>query len=224
MRFALRLSLPDRRGALSAVASAIGRAGANIVSLDVVGIADGMAIDDVTVQSDVPADILRRAVEEVPSVVVEAIRETDTFRDPTAPLGLATEMVAAGSGAVPLLVNGLIDALWVSWAMVVAASITGPQVLHASGDVPGIDELETPWLPIEDLRRLNRAPWMPAAWREQHDLEVVAAPLSQRNTALLVGRTEGPRFLDSELTQLQRLARIAVKVEVMAGNGNGGTR
>ncbi|MEO2108525.1 MAG: glycosyltransferase, partial [Actinomycetota bacterium] len=61
MRFALRLSLPDRRGALSAVASAIGRAGANIVSLDVVGIADGMAIDDVTVQSDVPADILRRA-------------------------------------------------------------------------------------------------------------------------------------------------------------------
>ena len=108
--------------------------------------------------------------------------------------------------------------------MVVAASITGPQVLHASGDVPGIDELETPWLPIEDLRRLNRAPWMPAAWRDQHDLEVVAAPLSQRNTALLVGRTEGPRFLDSELTQLQRLARIAVKVEVMAGNGNGAAR
>ena len=37
-------------------------------------------------------------------------------------------------------------------------------------------------------------------------------------------RTEGPRFLDSELTQLQRLARIAVKVEVMAGNGNGAAR
>lgn len=223
MRFAMRLSLPDRRGALSAVASAIGRAGANIVSLDVVGVDDGLAVDDVTVESDVDADELRRAIESVPSVVVEAIRETNTMRDPTAPLGLATTMVEAGSGAVPLLVEGLLDALWVSWAMVVVASYTGPQVLHVAGDATELDALEAPWLPLEDLRRLPRAPWMPESWRALHDLEVVAVPLAQRNTALMVGRTAGPRFLDSELLQLQRLARIAVRAEVL-GAGNGSTR
>ena len=40
-------------------------------------------------------------------------------------------------------------------------------------------------------------------------------------SALLVGRTEGPRFLDSELSQLQRLATIAVRMEVLAAGGSG---
>lgn len=217
MRYALRLSLPDRRGALSAVASAIGRAGANIVSLDVVGQSDGMAVDDVTVESDVDLVTLRRAIEEVPSVVVEAVRETDAFRDPTAPLGLAVEMVEAGGGAVPLLVAGLRDALWVSWAMVVASTMTGPAVLHRAGEVGDLEGLETPWLPLEAIRRLRRAPWMPDAWQDAHDLEVLAAPLAQRSTALLVGRTDGPAFLETEMTQLQRLARIAVRAEVLGG-------
>ncbi len=221
MRFALRLSLPDRRGALSAVASAIGKAGANIVSLDVVGSVDGMAVDDVTVESEVEADLLRRAIEAVPSVIVEAIRETTGDRDPAAPLGLATRMVQAGQGAVPLLVEGVIDALWVSWSIVVVGSFTGPQVLHTAGEVPEIEGLETPWLPLEQLRRLNRAPWMPESWQSVKDLEVVAVPLSQRTSALLVGRTEGPRFLDSELSQLQRLATIAVRMEVLAAGGSG---
>lgn len=221
MRFAMRLSLPDRRGALSAVASAIGKAGGNIVSLDVVGGADGMAVDDVTVESELDAETLRRAVEAVPSVIVEAVRETDGLRDPAAPLGLATRMVQAGQGAVPLFVDGVVDALWVSWAIVVAGSFTGPQVLHAAGEVPETEGLETPWLPLEQLRRLNRAPWMPESWRDEHDLAVVAVPLSQRSSALLVGRTEGPRFLDSELTQLERLATIAVRMEVMAAGGTG---
>lgn len=216
MRYALRLSLPDRRGALSAVSSAIGRAGANIVSLDVVGSIDGMAIDDVTVESDVDPEDLRRAIESVPSVVVEAIRRTDTFRDPTAPLGLAADMVDAGQGAVPLMVARLPEALWASWAVVVAATMTGPQVLHIGGEPPGVEELETPWLPLDGVRRLNRAPWMPPEWQELHDLEVLAAPMVQRSTALLVGRTQGPRFLDSEVAQLQRLARIAVRMEVLS--------
>jgi hypothetical protein len=215
MRFALRLSLPDRRGALSAVASAIGRAGGNIVSLDVIDTVDGMAVDDITVEADADADLLRQAIEGVPSVIVEAIMTTDDFRDPSAPLQLAADMVDAGAGAVPLLVAGLPHALWASWAIVVALTHTGPEILHAAGDVPDLQGLETPWLPIDQLRRLNRAPWMPRSWSESVDLVVVAAPLSQRSTAVLVGRNSGPHFLDAEVTQLDRLARIAVRAEVL---------
>lgn len=216
MRYALRLSLPDRRGALSAVASAIGRAGGNIVSLDVIGSADGMAVDDVSVEADLDADALRQAIEAVPSVVVEAIVPTEQFRDPGAPLALAAEVVDVGAGAVKLLVEGLPEALWASWAMVVASTHTGPEILHAAGDVPPLEGLQTPWMPLEEARRLTRAPWMPAAWRALGDLEVVAVPLAQRSTAVLLGRAHGPRFLQTEVDQLQRLARIAVRAEVLA--------
>ncbi|WP_370325151.1 ACT domain-containing protein [Euzebya sp.] len=216
MRFALRLSLPDRRGALSAVASAIGRAGGNIVSLDVIDSVDGMAVDDVTVEADADADALRRAIEEVPSVVVEAIMRTSDFRDPTAPLELATTMVETGSGAVKLLVDGLPHALWSSWALVVAGTHLGPEIIHTAGEVPPVEGLETPWMPLDQLRRLPRAPWMPETWRAHTELELVAAPLAQRSTVVLLARERGPRFLDSEVAQLGRLARVAVRAEVLA--------
>ncbi|HUG83484.1 MAG TPA: hypothetical protein VMM13_02920, partial [Euzebya sp.] len=133
---------------------------------------------------------------------------------------LAAKMLDAGAGAVPILVAGLPHALWASWAVVVAATHTGPDLLHAAGEVPDVAGFETPWMPLEQVRRLNRAPWMPASWQAHVALELVAAPLSQRNTAVLVGRTAGPAFLDVEVAQLERLARIAVRAEVLgAGNG-----
>ena len=190
------------------------------MSLDVLGVVDGMAVDDVTVEASVEPDVLRASIEEVPSVVVETIMQSDTYRDPTAPLTLATTMVDAGIGAVELLVEGLPSALWASWAIVVAGTHTGPEILHRSGQVPDVEGLEAPWMPLDDVRRLQRAPWMPTSWQELVALQVVAAPLVQRNTAVLIGRNRGPRFLDSEVQQLQRLAHIAVRAEVLgAGNG-----
>ena len=215
MLYAMRLSLPDRRGALSAVTSAIGRIGGNISSLDVVGNVDGLAIDDLAVEAPCSLTELRPAIEAVPSVVVEAVRATERFRDMAAPLELAAAMVDAGSGAVPILVRGLPAAMWASWAMVVVNSHLGPEVLHRAGEPPPHDGLETPWLPLQQVRRLQRAPWMPDSWRALADLEVVAAPLAQPNAAVLLGRDEGPRFLDSERIQLERLAHIAVRAEVL---------
>lgn len=78
-------------------------------------------------------------------------------------------MVEAGSGAVPLLVAGLPHALWASWAMVVAATHTGPERLHVAGDAPDDEGLELPWMPIDRSRRLARAPWMPASWQVRED-------------------------------------------------------
>lgn len=197
------------------MASAIGRAGGNIISLDVIGSVDGVAVDDITVEADTDAVALRIAIEQVPSVVVETVMAAQDFRDPAAPLELAAQMVVAGSGAVPLLVEGLPAALWASWAIVVASTHTGPEIIHSSARPPDVGGLETPWMPLEQVRRLPRAPWMPQAWRQLADLQVVAAPLAQRNTAVVLARDNGPRFLDSEVTQLARLATIAVRVEVL---------
>ena len=109
-------------------------------------------------EAESDADQLRRAVEEVPSVVVEAIMPTTEFRDPGAPLALAAHMVDNGAGAVTLLVEGLPVALWASWAIVIAATHTGPEILRTGGDAPEVTSLETPWMPLDQIRRLNRAP------------------------------------------------------------------
>ncbi|MQB01701.1 MAG: ACT domain-containing protein [Actinobacteria bacterium] len=54
MRVVLRVSLPDRPGALSAVAAALSRAGADIACLDVIDRGDGIAVDDICVTTASP--------------------------------------------------------------------------------------------------------------------------------------------------------------------------
>lgn len=82
---ALRISCPDRPDALGAVATALGRAGTNIVSLDVVERAAGVAIDDLVVVGR-GAGAVVDAVESVPGVVVEFVHAVAPATDPVSPL------------------------------------------------------------------------------------------------------------------------------------------
>ena len=50
MSYLLRLVLPDRPGALGAVATALGAVGADILSVDVIERGPGLAIDDLVVE------------------------------------------------------------------------------------------------------------------------------------------------------------------------------
>src|SRR5262249_27941157 len=74
--YLLRVILPDRPGALGAVATALGEAGADILSVDVIERSSHHAVDDLVV--DLPpdrlADSLVTAARSVPGVRVESIR------------------------------------------------------------------------------------------------------------------------------------------------------
>src|SRR3954462_15268904 len=74
--YLLRLVVPDRPGILGAVATALGAAGVDIVSLDVLERGGGVAVDDIVV--DLPRDRLPdsliTAVRAVPGVEVESLR------------------------------------------------------------------------------------------------------------------------------------------------------
>ncbi|MGH2772639.1 MAG: hypothetical protein ACRDIU_05830, partial [Actinomycetota bacterium] len=77
-------------------------------------------------------------------------------------------------------------------------------------------DMRTPWLPLQSARRLPRAPWMPARWRNGiiskagfPGIEAAAAPLFGPHSAVLVARKRGPRFRRAELAQLGALTRIA---------------
>jgi hypothetical protein len=112
----LRCDVPDRPGTLAAVAGAIGAAGGDIVSVDVVETADGRALDDIGIVID-PSKV---------SSVVEALRGVEGVQiihagpsrglpgDAVARLALGVQSLLNGAmtleHAVTTLVGGLLGA------------------------------------------------------------------------------------------------------------------
>lgn len=212
MRYAMRISLHDRPGQLGKVARALGDGGFNILTLDVVARESTDAVDDVVIDGPPDAiDDLRRTVESIPGALVEACRPLPHGSRSRTPLRLAAAVVAAPAEQVlATLVAGLPGAMAASWALVVRERSPQPEVLVASKGTPSFVNVGTPWFPLLGPRRLESAMWMPLAWRTGHHLpSIIAAPLGDPRTAVLVGRPFGPRFREPELTQLTDLARIA---------------
>src|ERR1700736_1590817 len=74
--FLLRVGLPDRPGALGAVASRIGAVRADVVAVDIVGSANGRAVDEFVVElaDESHVSLLLSEVAEVDGVEVEEVR------------------------------------------------------------------------------------------------------------------------------------------------------
>lgn len=221
MLFTLRISIPDQPGTLGTVASAFGNGGANILTLDVIEREDGFAVDDLYVEA--PAGMqnpLQHAIEAVPGLVVEDVRPAEAFRDMLAAMELAAVLTEVDpTEAVAKLVENLPDSLWANWSIALVGGPGKPEVLASSIGAPSMADITTPWMPLEAPRRLATSHWTPAGippetrdqWG-QAEMQLVAAPLFDGNSAVLVGRRSGPRFRNAELRQLGQLARIAAAV------------
>lgn len=216
MYFSMRISLPDRPGTLGAMATALSDGGANIIALDVIDREEGEAIDDLVVEAPGGlAEALRRSAEDVSGVIFEAIQPMDAWRDPITPMKLAAELVEGEpSDVLSKLVSGLPVALWATWAFVLRAGNTAPELIDATPGAPSLDNVDTPWMPLDEPRRFAHALWMPPAWRMGRlGYQAAAAPYRDKDTALLLVRRVGPRFRPSELRQLGLIARLAAAAE-----------
>ena len=116
MEITLRCAVPDRPGALAAVAGAIGKAGGDIAAVDVVETADGMALDDIVVIID-PADLrdIVAALRDVEGVeLIHAGPSRGQPGDAVSRLALGIESLLNGAmtldHAVTTLVGGLLGA------------------------------------------------------------------------------------------------------------------
>lgn len=211
MSYLLRVVLPDRPGMLGAVATALGRSGADIVSLDVVERGPDGAVDDLLVSLPPGglADTLITSAQSVPGVVVESLRPYHGGQELHRDLELVEALAARPGAGLELLVHGLPGVFRAGWAVLLTE---GPTVLESSPGAPGFDDLTLPWLPLGASRRLDvDEPWVPERWRTI-GTELVAAPVGSPDRAVLVGRTGGPRFRDSEVLRLAHLAGIAATV------------
>lgn len=207
----MRVSVPDRTGALGLIATALAATGADIRSLDVVTVEDGIAVDDLVIDVPGSPDDVRGPLEALDGVVVEVLRPMPRLPGPAAPLGVAARLAEAPVDTVlEHLVRDLPRVLHGAWCAVLAVGEPRPVVLAASVGAPSFTAVETPWLPLSGPRRLDAALWMPRTWREGHPQHTLAAaPLRRPSEAVLLARRHGPRFHAAELADLGALARVA---------------
>jgi hypothetical protein len=213
--YLLRLVVPDRPGTLGAVATSLGDAGIDIVSLDVLERANGVAVDDIVV--DLPRnrlpDSLITAAQAVPGVTVESLRPfagpLDTHRE----LELLESLARAGEGtSVKLLAAELPRVFHSGWAVVLSVVGDSWEVAAASDAAPIFDGVELPWMPLQGPRLLpSEDDWLPERWREMA-IEMMAAPYDGAGCAVVLGRSGGPAYRRSELMRLVHLTGIATTV------------
>lgn len=212
MSYLLRVVLPDRPGALGAVATALGGVGADILSIDVIERSPGSATDDIVVElpSDRLADSLITAASSVEGVLVESIRPYAGQIDPHRELELLERLADDPASSLPLLADGVARVFRAGWALVLDAPVAGQsQVLARGGAAPETEALTVPWWPPGPAHTLDvDADWTDPSW-SRLGTELAVAPLGK--FALLVGRP-AMRWLPSELIRLQHLAAIAATV------------
>ncbi|HEY0166914.1 MAG TPA: ACT domain-containing protein [Jatrophihabitans sp.] len=213
MSYLIRVVLPDRPGALGAVASALGHAGGDILSVDIVERSGGQATDDLVVElpPDKLADSLITAAASVPGVRVESIRPYAGVIDPFRELELLEKLAISAEDASVVLADGVCRLFRSGWALVLQApSQDGASVVLArSAAAPELDTLPTPWWPPSPSRALDaEEAWAPQSWASL-GTELAVAPLG--GNAILVGRP-ALRWLASEIIRLSHLASIAATV------------
>ena len=207
MSYLLRVLLPDRPGSLGSLAVALGTAGADIISLDVVDRFDGVAVDDIVV--NVPngtfPDTLITAAEQLDGVMVDSLRPFGGILDAHRELELIDAVAGAGAGADQMLADELPAALRLGWALVVEETTDGCRLVARGAAAPLWDGGR-----VEAVRHLERATALevdlPAEWTSM-DTAVAAAPLSSGHV-LVVGRPGGPSFRPSEIARLGYLTGI----------------
>jgi hypothetical protein len=208
MSYLLRVVLPDRPGMLGAVASALGETGADIVSLDVVERGPGGAVDDLLVELP-PGGLVDRLItsaQSVPGVVVESLRPYTGAADLHGDLELVEALAASPAQARQVLVELSPGVFRAGWSLLVS----GGRVRAASRGAPELQEVPVP--PVTHARTVApEEPWVPEQW-QLLGTSLAMAPLGEDATVVLLGRTGGPLFRDSEVLRLGHLAGLAATV------------
>lgn len=203
--YVVRVWVPDRPGALGAVASRIGAVRGDLVGIDILERGAGQAIDELVVElpSEDLVPLLVAEVGEVDGVEVEDVRPVRPGSSPDPRLdALETAEVLVRQGSVPALLDALAlnanEDFEADWSVVVGLDMATP---HASVGTPP----PAPWLAafLAGTRSSEQV-----ATGECGPDDVAWAVLPGADLALVLGRRGRP-FRSRERRQVAALCRIA---------------
>ena len=201
--FVLRVWVPDRPGALGAVASRIGAVRGDLVGVDILERGGGRAIDELVVElpDEGLVQLLISEVSEVDGVDVEDVRRAkDALADPRLD-ALETAAHLVGQESVVSLLTSLAKSslrdFQSDWAAIVEPG--APEHVVAEGDVPAGQ-----WLSA--FLAGSRASIAPRVGESGPD-DVAWAEMDAAGLVLIIGR-HGRPFRARERRQLTALARI----------------
>jgi hypothetical protein len=204
------VSVPDRPGALGALASAIGEAGGDITAVDVVERGLSAAVDDVLVETPdaASADRILAKLNALPAIVIEAwqpFTEGDQLRDG---LDIVDGLGSTASRALAAITRIAPAVLRARWVVIIDQVNSGVAITQASAGAPWVRWSALPWLPLSRAGIVDADPaWLPHDWGGEPQL--AAAPVGDSPMALLAVRPTGPRFRPTEIAKLANLAAIA---------------
>jgi hypothetical protein len=203
--YILRVWIPDRPGALGALASRIGAVGGDVAGIDILERGAGRVIDELVVElpGEDPAlvDLLVAEIHQVDGVDVESIRPaTVTLRDPRLDaLETAAMLVGAptAADAVDELCIHAVRTVGAVWGAIV--DLSTDELVTSEGEAPTAGWLAAFVAGSQSSARVADGDAGPA--------DVVWAPLPVAGFALVMGRN-GEAFRARERRQAAALARI----------------
>jgi len=200
--YLIRVQLPDRPGALGAVASRIGSVGGDVVSIEILQRDHGIVVDELGVglAGDNLIGLLRDEILEVDGVMVESVRPVEGALPDrhTELLHVATELFNQDSatGLLEHLVGRVCRSLAAEYVAVLDTDAV--QVTASQGQLPD----------PEELRALALQAISPPPDSHEVDGEVATAFLVSADLILVVGRSH-PVLRDRERQWLSIMAGLA---------------
>jgi hypothetical protein len=207
--YVVRLWLPDRPGALGAVASRIGAVRGDVIGIDILETGGGQAVDELVVRlpQGQLVDLLVSEIEQVDGVQVEYVREVvDAVHDPRLD-GLETAAVLVGAASTDELLQALCAhggrVMGAEWVAVI--DLESEAVRSHAGPAP-----TGAWLSafVAGSRAAAQATDASAVDDPLGAHDTAWAPLPAAGLAVVVGR-DGTPFRARERRQVSAMARIA---------------
>ncbi|GAA0270759.1 ACT domain-containing protein [Cryptosporangium japonicum] len=197
MLLRVRVSLPDRPGALGAVTRTLGAAGADILQVTVLESVVGRALDEFTVSVANPAvrERVAAGLEAAPGVRVEGIWETVEPPGALSDLGVLSQVAANPGRGLATLVDAAPALFSAGWAALVETD-------------PSLTVIRTSWQAPEKFTYPELTPLRPRTLSVPDGPHLAVTPLDGTTTALVIARQDAPAFHDVELTRLTVLADI----------------
>jgi hypothetical protein len=199
----LRVLLPNRPGALGAVASALGSLDADINLVEIVEKHGDVEVDDFILDLPDPQTVcsLVAACDSLPGVEVQWVRNYPRGGGIELDVELHRRMAADSAHAGETLATAAPLVFRAQWSLLLELT-AGPHVTFRS---PGAPDLQPDHLwsfgPFDEVHRVPlEAGWLPG-WEDHH---AVVAPLAD-GRVVVVGRRGEPPFFPSELARLAHL-------------------